>query len=50
VVRVLMTAAVPTWHGTWLYLSGFLWLAAFAIFTAVYAPILLRPRVDGQPG
>jgi uncharacterized protein involved in response to NO len=49
-VRVLLTAAVPSGHGTWLYLSGFLWLAAFALFTAVYAPILLRSRVDGQPG
>ncbi len=49
-VRVLLNAAAPSGHGTWLYLAGFLWLAAFAIFTAVYAPILLRPRVDGQPG
>jgi len=31
-------------------LSGLLWSAAFAIFTAVYIPILSRPRLDGQPG
>jgi uncharacterized protein involved in response to NO len=31
-------------------LSGALWIAAFALFALVYAPILLRPRADGRPG
>lgn len=31
-------------------LSGALWVTAFVIFVWVYAPILLRPRVDGRPG
>ena len=26
------------------------WIAAFALFLAVYAPILLSPRADGKPG
>jgi uncharacterized protein involved in response to NO len=30
-------------------LSGAVWIAAFAIFSWVYWPILLRPRVDGKP-
>lgn len=30
--------------------SALLWATAFAIFVAVYTPILLRPRVDGRPG
>jgi uncharacterized protein involved in response to NO len=30
--------------------SAVLWSLAFAIFTAVYLPILIRPRLDGQPG
>jgi uncharacterized protein involved in response to NO len=30
--------------------SGALWAAAFAVFTAVHWPILTAPRVDGQPG
>jgi uncharacterized protein involved in response to NO len=30
--------------------SALLWFAAFALFTAVYIPILTRPRLDGQPG
>ncbi len=27
-----------------------LWLAAFLIFVVIYAPILIRPRVDNRPG
>jgi uncharacterized protein involved in response to NO len=30
--------------------AALLWVAAFALFLAHYAPILARPRVDGQPG
>ncbi len=26
------------------------WIAAFVLFLAVYAPILLSPRADGKPG
>ncbi|MEN8196916.1 MAG: NnrS family protein [Pseudomonadota bacterium] len=30
--------------------AGTLWIAAFLLYCAVYAPILLRPRIDGRPG
>jgi uncharacterized protein involved in response to NO len=30
--------------------SGLAWIVAFGLFVAVYAPMLLRPRVDGKPG
>ena len=30
--------------------AGLLWICAFAIFIGVYAPILLRPRLDGRRG
>jgi uncharacterized protein involved in response to NO len=30
--------------------AGLCWSAAFAIFVAVYAPMLTRPRVDGKTG
>jgi uncharacterized protein involved in response to NO len=33
-----------------LAVAGALWVAAFASFLAVFAPILLRPRADGKPG
>jgi uncharacterized protein involved in response to NO len=30
--------------------AGILWAAAFALFALRYAPMLVRPRVDGRPG
>lgn len=30
--------------------SGVVWILAFAVFLMRYAPMLLRPRVDGRPG
>jgi uncharacterized protein involved in response to NO len=30
-------------------LAAALWTAAFVLFLAVYAPILLTPRTDGKP-
>ena len=49
-VRVLMPIVAPGQYSAWLYISGGLWLASFAIFCVVYLPILIRPRVDHQPG
>lgn len=34
----------------WIIASYLCWMAAFALFVLVYAPILSRPRPDGQPG
>lgn len=50
VVRSLLPLAFPTAYGAMIALSALLWFAAFAVFTAVYIPILTRPRLDGQPG
>ncbi len=50
VVRVLVPIAVPAWYFSAVTVSGLLWFAAFALFTATYWPILTRPRVDGKPG
>jgi uncharacterized protein involved in response to NO len=50
---VLRSAAIwlePGLQGAWLLVSGFCWSGAFALFTAVYAPMLVTPRVDGKPG
>lgn len=49
-VRVLLPLAVPGAYAACVVLSAVLWCAAFALFTAVYYPILSRPRLDGQPG
>jgi uncharacterized protein involved in response to NO len=49
-VRVLGPWLWPAWYPGWILLAGLLWVLAFAVFTLVYAPILLRPRVDGAAG
>jgi uncharacterized protein involved in response to NO len=33
-----------------LVVSGLLWTAAFALFSAIYWPVLTNPRVDAKPG
>jgi uncharacterized protein involved in response to NO len=43
---LLLPAQTPTLH----QLGGALWMAAFAAFAVVYAPMLWHPRVDGKPG
>jgi uncharacterized protein involved in response to NO len=50
VVRVLLPLLAPGGYAAFVVLSALLWCAAFAIFAAVYYPILSRPRLDGQPG
>jgi uncharacterized protein involved in response to NO len=49
-VRVFVPLVLPDAHVAWVIVSAVLWFAAFALFTAVYFPILSRPRLDGQPG
>ena len=50
VARVFAPLLLPGAYAGLVVLSAALWFAAFAIFTAVYTPILARPRLDGQPG
>lgn len=47
-VRTLAAAALPSWYSQTILLAGALWLAAFAIFVAEYAGILVRARADGR--
>jgi len=49
-VRVLLPLAVPAWYFSAVSGSAVLWLAAFALFSAAYWPILTRARADGAPG
>lgn len=34
----------------WIIASGILWVLGYGLFALVYAPILLKPRIDGLPG
>ncbi len=31
-------------------MSGVLWAGGYMLFCVFYAPILVRPRLDGRPG
>jgi len=50
VFRVLMPAILPSWYSTFLLISTYTWLAAFALFICVYTPILSSIRIDGKEG
>ena len=49
-VRVGVPLFFPQAHAPGMALAGLLWMFAFGLFAAIYAPILLRARVDGKPG
>lgn len=49
-VRILAPPLFPQLGAHAFAASGLLWSLAFICFTWVYAPILIRPRLDGQPG
>ncbi|MBU0655258.1 MAG: NnrS family protein [Gammaproteobacteria bacterium] len=49
-VRVLAVWLLPQFHAIWILTAQLLWINAFALFLWKYAPMLLRPRVDGQYG
>lgn len=48
--RVVLPLAAPSAAPLAWQLSGGLWIAGYLVFVAVYAPVLLRARVDGKPG
>ena len=47
-LRVLLPITLPNWYPTLVYISSLGWLLTFALFVVVYAPMLVRARVDGQ--
>ena len=49
-VRVFMPALLPAHYTAVVMTAGTLWFAAFLLYVAVYAPVLLTPRIDGKPG
>jgi len=50
IARVFLPVIEPALTRTWVVLAGLFWSLAFALFVISYARILIRPRVDGQPG
>lgn len=49
-VRVAGPLLWPALNPIWMGASQVLWIAAFGGFTMVYAPMLVRPRIDGHHG
>jgi len=49
-IRVALPLVFPEAYAMGMAAAGLVWMAAFGLFAAIYAPILLRPRVDGKPG
>jgi len=50
VVRVLLPLFWPAHYVNLVFTSQLLWIVAFAPFLLIYAPILIKPRVDGRYG
>lgn len=50
-LRVFAAWSLPDeWYVPLVVVAGVAWAAAFALFVALYAPILTKPRADGRPG
>jgi uncharacterized protein involved in response to NO len=53
-LAVLVRVAVPLMYEeayvATMTASGLFWIIGFGLFAVIYAPVLLRPRVDGRPG
>ncbi len=50
VARVLMPMITPEYYLLWLGVAQAAWIIAFALLIWVYAPILVKRRIDGLPG
>jgi uncharacterized protein involved in response to NO len=46
----LNTWLVPEFYGEWILSSQLLWITAFVLFVWHYAPMLIKPRIDGRYG
>lgn len=48
--RIILPLLLPSYYTIWIGISQALWISAFTLFVFLFAPILIKPRVDGQPG
>ena len=49
-VRILAVWVLPQWHWWWIVIAQYLWMLAFGLFVWLYAPMLIKPRVDKRYG
>ncbi|MGB5604998.1 MAG: NnrS family protein [Gammaproteobacteria bacterium] len=50
VIRVVFPLADPQHYLLWIGLAQLFWIISFALLLVVLLPMLVKPRVDGQPG
>jgi len=50
VFRAILPLFMPEHTQMWLWIAGMFWFIGFGMFVWFYAPILMRPRLDGRPG
>jgi uncharacterized protein involved in response to NO len=50
IFRVLVPMMTAQLYMIWVLISAVFWVLGFAIYTAIYMPILLKPRADGAAG
>jgi len=48
--RVILPLLLPSQYAVWIGLSQALWVGGFGLFVILFTPILLKSRIDGQPG
>ena len=48
--RVLVPMITAQFYTTWVLIAAIFWILSFAIYVAIYLPILIRPREDGTFG
>jgi len=49
-IRVLGPWLLPELSMWWYLISSLLWILAFILYVMIFAPILIRTRIDGRPG
>lgn len=50
IFRAVVPMVTPQFYTSWVLIASVFWILSFAIFVAIYTPILLKPRVDGTFG
>ncbi len=50
VLRVIFPVLLPQHYQLWIAVSQFFWMGAFGLFLWIYAPMLVKVRIDGRAG
>jgi len=48
--RVILPLLLPEQYRLWIAISQVAWIGGFGLFVILFAAMLIKPRIDGQPG